>query len=70
MANKKIGNIPKVHKVKMKSLITDLKKLEEAAQDTLSNQSPLKIGMNEVSEKCLQAQNHLSLFTGMLTSLG
>ena len=70
MANKKIGDIPKVHKVKMKSLIIDLKKLEEAAQDTLSNQSPLKIGMNEVSEKCLQAQNHLSLFTSMLNSLG
>ena len=70
MANKKVGGIPHVHKVKMKSFIADLKKFEEAAQDTVSNQRPLKMEMSAVSEKCLEAQHHLSLFTGMLNSLG
>ena len=70
MLHKKICEIPKVHKTKMKSFLAELKAFEQAAQETVSNQALLKLEMSDVSERCLQVQNHLSLVNGMLNSMG
>ena len=41
-----------------------------AAQATVSQQSVLKVSLSEVMTKCLEAQNHVTLFVTMLNSLG
>ncbi len=70
MLRDKVKDIPKVHRSTMKSLLRELKKMEGQAQDTVSNQAVLSLQLTEVAEKTTAAQNHLSLFTGMLNSFG
>ena len=66
----KVKEVPKVHRLKMKQLIVDLRKLENAAQDTVSNQKVLNLEMDEVPIKRKEAQSHFSVFSGILNSLG
>ena len=70
LARGNVNQIPKIHRKKMKSLLAEIKKLEVAAQATVSQQSLLKVDMSEVMTKCLEAQNHVTLFVSMLNSLG
>ena len=67
---KNVNQIPKIHILKMKSLLAEIKKLEVAAQATVSQQSILKVPLGEVMAKCFEAQNHVTLFVRMLSSLG
>ena len=66
----KVSEVPKTHRKKMKELIGELRKLETAAQDTVSNQKVLKVEMDEVPKTCKGAQSHFSMFSGILNSLG
>ena len=70
MKRDKVNQVPKVHRKKMKQLIGELRKLETAAQDTVSNQKVLNLDMDEVPIKCKEAQSHFNLFSGILNSLG
>ena len=70
MTRDQVNQVPKVHRVKMKQLIMDLRKLENAAQDTVSNQKVLNLDMEEVQNKCKDAQSHFSVFSGILNTLG
>ena len=70
MTRDKVNQVPKVHRLKMKQLNVDLRKLENAAQDTISSQKVLNLDMDEVPIKCKEAQSHFNLFSGILNSLG
>ena len=70
MTRDKVNEVPKLHKVTMKQLIVDLRKLENATQDTVSNQKVLNLEVDEVPIKCKEAQSHFSMFSGILHSLG
>ena len=62
MKRDKVSQVPKVHRKKMKQLIGELRKLETAAQDTVSNQKVLKLEMDEVPKTCKEAQSHWAVF--------
>ena len=66
---KNVNQIPKVHILKMKSLLAEIKKLEVAAQATVSQQKVLTVTLSEVMEKCTEAQNHVTMFVNMLNTL-
>ena len=70
MKRDKVNQVPKVHRKKMEQLIVELRKLENAAQDTVSNQKVLKVEMDEVPKTCKEAQSHFSMCSGILNSLG
>ena len=61
--------IPKTHRVKMKHLLKEIKSIEVAAQATVSQQKVLTVSLSEVMEKCVEAQNHVTMFVNMLNTL-
>ena len=61
--------IPKTHRVKMKLLLKEIKALEVADQATVSQQKVLTVTLSEVMEKCVEAQNHVTMFVNMLNTL-
>ena len=67
--NERVRLIPKAHRVKMKLLLKDIKALEVAGQATVSQQKVLKVTLSEVMDKCSEAQNHVTMFNNMLTTL-
>ena len=69
LARDNVKLIPKIHRVKMKHLPKEIKELEVAGQATVSQQTVLKVSLNEVMEKCSEAQNHVTMFVNMLNTL-
>ena len=68
LARDNVKLIPKLHRVKMKRLLKEIKELEVAGQATVSQQSVLKVSLSEVMEKCSEAQNQVTMFN-MLNTL-
>ena len=63
-----IKDIPKMHVKKLKSLMSEITKMEAKAQATMSSQALLDLKMEEVSELATSAQSHLNWVQMVLKS--